>query len=191
MPSYDQREKESGKAYDAFRRYLILGRERTYAEVARLSKKNPAQIRRWAKRWEWPKRYDEYDVQADKRLEQLKDMALREALGDARVAVTEMNRLQSAFANRLYGIVSMSLDKLSEEDAEPLTPLEIIRWLEVGTKIDRMAKEGLLESFHVEQSQAGDLITFNDVLKKVYQRKEDHHGRLEISDQTVDGDEPK
>ena len=154
-------------------------------------RKSTTQIRRWAKRWEWLERIDEYDVMADRRLEELKDIAIREAMSDAQAGVMEMNRTQAAFATNLYRIAGKSMNKLEEEGAEPLNPTEIIRWLEVGTKIDRMAKEGLLEGFHVEQSQAGNLVTFQDVLKRVYQPREGGNGKAQIPDKRVDPDEPK
>ena len=191
VAAHDQRKKETNIAFEAFRRYLVLGRERSFAEVARRSGKSSTMIRRWSKQNQWTKRTAEYDILADRRLEELKDIAIREAMSDAQAGVMEMNRTQAAFATQLYRIVGKSMDELELEDAEPLTPLEVIRWLEVGTKIDRMAKQGLLDGFHVEQSIGGNLVTFSDVLKLVYQPRGNSDGPAEIQDKRVDKPEPE
>ena len=122
---WDRQEREPETAYSYFSLYRDLGRTRTVAKVAGEVNKSRNYIHNLAATWRWVQRAQAFDREQDRiygegMAERRRDMADRHA----RIA----GALQAKIVARLQNI-----------DAQRLTPSDISRWLEVATRIERLA----------------------------------------------------
>lgn len=60
----EQQPDESAPAFDAFRRYLEMGPQRSTAKVARACGKQKSLMDRWSSRWRWVQRVREFEAEA-------------------------------------------------------------------------------------------------------------------------------
>ncbi|MEU8387512.1 hypothetical protein [Micromonospora sp. NPDC048843] len=105
--------------------YRYLGRTRTAAKVATEVNKSRDYLHKLASIWKWVQRAQTWDRDEDRLYaeglaEQRRNMARRQA----RIAST----LQATLVTRLQAL-----------DASKLGPGDIARWLEVATRVERLA----------------------------------------------------
>ncbi|TDB79607.1 hypothetical protein [Micromonospora sp. KC721] len=122
---WDRQTREPETAYGYFALYRDLGRTRTVAKVATEVNKSRDYLHNLATRWKWVQRAQAWDREEDRLYieglaEQRRDMARRHA----RIA----SALQSKLVTRLQNL-----------DASKLSPADIARWLEVTTRVERLA----------------------------------------------------
>lgn len=60
----DRRQKETAKAYEAFRCYLEMGTDRSTAKTARALGKSKTLIDGWCSKWKWVERVREFEGEA-------------------------------------------------------------------------------------------------------------------------------
>ncbi|MFE9690835.1 hypothetical protein [Micromonospora sp. NPDC005806] len=123
--AWDRQRSEPEKAYGYFALYRDLGRTRTVAKVAEQVNKSRDYLHKLATRWKWVQRASAWDREEDRLYaeglaEQRRDMARRHA------------RIASALQGKL-------VTRLQNLDASKLTPGDIARWLEVSTRVERLA----------------------------------------------------
>ncbi|WP_349876149.1 hypothetical protein ABIH81_18585 [Micromonospora sp. HUAS YX12] len=123
--AWDRQRNEPEKAYGYFALYRELGRTRTVAKVAEQVNKSRDYLHKLATRWKWVQRASAWDREEDRLYaeglaEQRRDMARRHA------------RIASALQGKL-------VTRLQNLDASKLTPGDIARWLEVSTRVERLA----------------------------------------------------
>ncbi|MEV4819305.1 hypothetical protein [Micromonospora tulbaghiae] len=123
--AWDRQRCEPEKAYGYFALYRDLGRTRTVAKVAEQVNKSRDYLHKLATRWKWVQRAAAWDREEDRLYaeglaEQRRDMARRHA------------RIASALQGKL-------VTRLQNLDASKLTPGDIARWLEVATRVERLA----------------------------------------------------
>ncbi|WP_319461270.1 hypothetical protein [Micromonospora sp. RTP1Z1] len=122
---WDRQPREPEKAYGYFVLYRDLGRTRTVAKVAEQVHKSRDYLHKLATRWKWVQRAQAWDREEDRLYveglaEQRRDMARRHA------------RVASALQAKLVA-------RLQTLDASKLTPGDVARWLEVSTRVERLA----------------------------------------------------
>ncbi|MBL6275345.1 hypothetical protein JMF97_04115 [Micromonospora fiedleri] len=122
---WDRQDREPEKAYGYFVLYRDLGRTRTVAKVASEVNKSRDYLHKLATAWKWVQRAAAWDREEDRQYveglaEQRRDMAKRHA----RIA----SALQAKIVARLQSL-----------DASKLSPGDIARWLEVATRVERLA----------------------------------------------------
>ncbi|MFU8873186.1 hypothetical protein [Micromonospora sp. SL4-19] len=122
---WDRQRGEPEKAYGYFTLYRNLGRTRTVAKVAEQVHKSRDYLHKLATRWKWVQRAQAWDREEDRLYaeglaEQRRDMARRHA------------RVASALQAKLVA-------RLQTLDASKLTPGDVARWLEVSTRVERLA----------------------------------------------------
>ncbi|MEU8333381.1 hypothetical protein [Micromonospora sp. NPDC048839] len=122
---WDRQRREPEKAYGYFLLYRDLGRTRTVAKVATEVHKSRDYLHKLASTWKWVQRAQTWDREEDRLYaeglaEQRRDMARRHA----RIA----SALQAKLVTRLQSL-----------DASKLGPGDIARWLEVATRVERLA----------------------------------------------------
>lgn len=122
---WDRQRREPEKAYGYFVLYRDLGRTRTVAKVAAEVHKSRDYLHKLASVWKWVQRAQTWDREEDRlyaegMAEQRRDMARRHA------------RIASALLGKLVG-------RLQNLDASRLGPGDIARWLEVATRVERLA----------------------------------------------------
>ncbi|SCL70357.1 hypothetical protein GA0070606_5375 [Micromonospora citrea] len=123
--AWDRQRSEPERAYGYFALYRDLGRARTVAKVAEQVNKSRDYLHKLATTWKWVQRAAAWDREEDRLYaeglaEQRRDMARRHA------------RIASALQGKL-------VTRLQNLDASKLTPGDIARWLEVSTRVERLA----------------------------------------------------
>ncbi|USK77822.1 hypothetical protein [Peribacillus frigoritolerans] len=81
---FERQDKETEKAFEAFRIYRELGSERSCAKVGEKLGKSSTLIERWSSRWDWVERVKSYDSEMDRKAlkqeeKKRRDMATRHA----------------------------------------------------------------------------------------------------------------
>ncbi|MFI7283424.1 hypothetical protein ACIBOV_24495 [Micromonospora chersina] len=123
--AWDRQRSEPEKAYGYFVLYRDMGRTRTVAKVATQVNKSRDYLHKLATRWKWVQRAQSWDREEDRLYveglaDQRRDMARRHA------------RVASALQAKLVA-------RLQTLDASKLTAGDIARWLEVSTRVERLA----------------------------------------------------
>lgn len=135
---------ESPLGYQVFCQYRDLGPNRGMRRIARKTARDGdtavvqagvasmARIQLWSVRWDWVARAQAYDRHlAEIRRQAIEDEHVEMAHRQARAAI-EVQNLAMA---RLLG--GADVEGLKPAD---LKPVDVIRWLEVGQKIERLAR---------------------------------------------------
>ncbi|MDG4796894.1 hypothetical protein [Micromonospora sp. WMMD1082] len=123
--AWDRQHREPEKAYGYFVLYRDLGRTRTVAKVATEVDKSRDYLHKLATSWKWVQRAQAWDREEDRLYveglaEQRRDMAKRHA------------RIASALQGKLVA-------RLQSLKPEQLSVADIARWLEVATRVERLA----------------------------------------------------
>lgn len=122
---WDRQDDEPEKAYSYFALYRDLGRTRTVAKAAAEVHKSRDYLHKLASTWRWVQRAQAWDREQDRLYseglaERRRDMAERHA------------RIASALQAKIVA-------RLQSFDPAALTPNDIARWLEVATRVERLA----------------------------------------------------
>lgn len=112
MASYDRRDNETPKAYEAFTAYLELGRERTLKSVAKLLDITWAACANYSKKYSWQERAADYD--ADKVRSRFSEVR-REKEEEHRVAIRLFREAQERRAKSLGELGDLMLDVATEK----------------------------------------------------------------------------
>lgn len=123
--AWDRQKREPETAYSYFAVYRDLGRTRTVAKVADQVNKSRDYLHKIAASWRWVQRAQAFDREQDR--------VYSEALTERRRDMAERHaRLASALQSKVVA-------RLQSLDASKLTPGDIARWLEVTTRLERLA----------------------------------------------------
>ncbi len=153
MASWSQLTSESGKAYNAFRIYLELGRIRTYEETARQLRRSGSLIRRWGNQNNWVQRARDWDLEQDERRQQLKDEALQETVREEERDLYKARKRHAALAGAAMKHVANSLTNMKDEK---LSPGQTIRWLEVSARLEEQARSGQVIAARTSRERNGE-----------------------------------
>lgn len=122
---WDRQPHEPEIAYSYFAVYRDLGRTRTVAKAAGEVNKSRDYTHKIAAAWRWVQRAQAFDREQDR--------MYGEALAERRREMAERHaRLASALQSKVVA-------RLQSLDASKLTPADIARWLEVTTRLERLA----------------------------------------------------
>jgi hypothetical protein len=144
---------ESAKAFEGFLAYAEFGVDRSITKAAQKIGKSPSLLARWSQRHKWTARTaawdsDQAEVRRRKRLAHFMEM--------------EDRHRQVAIAFQAKVIQRMNLIR-----PEELSPLELAKWFEIATKIERLAIGEVTERFAVEHS--GGIETSNEIAQLVFE----------------------
>jgi hypothetical protein len=127
-PIWERQEGETTKAYAAFCAYRDYGIDRSIQKVVNKYIENAWSmplLLRWSAKHNWVKRCAAFDSYMDK--ERQKEFLAQ---------TLEISRRQAQSARRIQGI---ALERLSSLDPITLTNQELLRYLEIGMKLEREA----------------------------------------------------
>lgn len=162
-----QRRTEADAAYDAFRRYLDKGPDRSFAAVGDELQMSPTQLKKWAKAHDWEGRVRAWNRAQDREVKRRHREALR-ALADSHRGVGR-------------ALVGKGLQALQKINPEILRPGEAVAMLRLGTELQRNSysyatedlehvhavAEAVSKQFDIEPDAVDDLVeSFEDMLKR-------------------------
>ncbi|WDZ84048.1 hypothetical protein [Micromonospora cathayae] len=122
---WDRQRGEPERAYGYFAVYRDFGRTRSVAKVATEVHKSREYLHKLATKWRWVQRAQAWDREEDR--------LYAEGLAEQR---RDMARRHARIASALQGKIVARLQSL---DASKLSPGDIARWLEVATRVERLA----------------------------------------------------
>ena len=125
---WERQEGETTKAYAAFCAYRDYGIDRSIQKVVNKYIENAwsmTLLLRWSAKYNWVKRCVAFDSYMDK-----------ERQKEYLVQTLEISRRQAQNARRIQDI---ALERLSSLDPSTLTNQELLRYLEIGMKLEREA----------------------------------------------------
>ena len=172
---WDQQPGESAKAFEAFRVFRDMGLKRSMAAAFhRLSGKDAGKGRLsvWSQQHDWANRVIAYDRWVDQRSVNEKFVAIKEmSERHAKMAVIFLNKV---------------VTRLQSIDPETLTPDQLLRWFEVASRVERVARgepSETVETTHtVEVKQKIDLSRLNDdefnTIRAIFVRRFNDSGHL-------------
>jgi hypothetical protein len=144
QPQWGRRDGESDKAFEAFALYRDLGPVRSAGTVAEELGKSRALIERWSSRWGWVERSGAWDDEAD-RLRRERDLVERQ---EARKSMIAAHAKGGAALHALGSTALDRFDLSNPETAEQaraliesMRPLEAARLMEIGARLERLARE--------------------------------------------------
>ena len=123
--AWGRQEGEPEVAYTYFVTYRDLGRTRTVSKVADRVNKSRNYVHNLASRWRWVARTRAFDSEQDR--------MYAESLAERRREMADRHaRIASALQGKL-------ITRLQSLDPSKLSPADVARWLEVATRIERLA----------------------------------------------------
>ena len=171
---WDRLPGESSKAYFHFCLYRDMGVARSLRQMAHVPgcTSQRRQCNRWSTRWRWVERCGQYDdyLERQARLQQERE---RRAMHKRHA---KMGMLAQTFAVR-------KLEKMAsriEQDEERVSPGEVARILEIGVKVERLARGEPTDSHEVSGPSGGplklDLVETLKRIDEVYGLKTEDNG---------------
>jgi len=130
MPEiWERQPHESSKAYAAFCIYRDLGAERSLDKALAAANKKPTNRRHWARwmdKYNWLERARAYDDYLERKKREEKEKAILEM-------AERHARLAMAFQQRVA-------ERLREINPSELSPSDMVKWLDVATKLERLSR---------------------------------------------------
>ena len=170
MPlEFEQRPKESDKAFAAFAMYLSMGSERSLAQVGKKLGKSEGLIERWSKRFDWGGR-----VQAHGAHFAMIEREATEAV--ARGKATEWLKRQQELREREWmmhekciAAAERGLKAFMEREKVYANLSDIARMLEVASKLGRLAAGMATDKTEITGEDGGPIrIELVAALNKIY-----------------------
>jgi len=169
---FDQQEKESTKAFEAFTIYLNLGPGRSLAAVGQKVGKSKALMERWSKRHNWVARVEAYmshmlAMKQKLKEEFLRELAMAEAERDAAQSESEWKA-----RCRALRLANETMDRWEQNPDKYGTLEGIARLLELSSVLGRRSRGMPLqvkeEPKQIENKGPTISIEFRTALEKIY-----------------------
>jgi hypothetical protein len=124
--AWEQQSREGTKAFEAFAVYRDAGADRSIREVARQLRRDDATLFGWSSAYRWVDRARQFDAHNDRQKTRT-EAREREAM--------RVRQIRSA-----QRIQATALEALQELEADMLTTGDVLRYLEVGIKLERLVR---------------------------------------------------
>jgi hypothetical protein len=181
--AFEQREKESAKAFEAFSVYLNMGAERSLAAVGQKLGKSGSLIERWSTKFEWSSR-----VQAHAAHLAVAEREATEAV--ARAKALDWGKRQHTLREREWEMheqciaaAKRALNAFMEREKVYANLSDIARILEIASKLGRLASGMATDKTEmVGEVGMGLSPQFEAMLKKIYDQPEAGHTIVDVEE---------
>jgi len=170
MPlEFEQRPKESDKAFAAFAMYLSMGSERSLAQVGQRLGKSKALLERWSKRYDWGGR-----VQAHGAHFAMIEREATEAVARGKAAewLTRQEKIRDrewSMHEKCLAAAERALASFMEREKVYANLSDIARILEVASKLGRLAAGMATDRTEVTGEDGGPIrVELSAALNKIY-----------------------
>ena len=170
MPlEFEQRPKESAKAFAAFALYLSMGSERSLAQVGKKLGKSEGLIERWSKRFDWGGR-----VQAHGAHFAAVEREATEAVARGKAAewLTRQEKIRDrewSMHEKCLAAAERALASFMEREKVYANLSDIARILEVASKLGRLAAGMATDRTEVTGEDGGPIrVELSAALNKIY-----------------------
>ena len=170
MPlEFEQRPKESDKAFAAFAMYLSMGSERSLAQVGKKLGKSEGLIERWSKRFDWGGR-----VQAHGAHFAMIEREATEAVARGKAAewLTRQEKIRDrewSMHEKCLAAAERALASFMEREKVYANLSDIARILEVASKLGRLAAGMATDKTEITGEDGGPIrVELSAALSKIY-----------------------
>jgi len=159
---WDRQPGESSKSYHHFNLYLNMGASRSLRQMANVPGCTSVrrQLNRWSSKWRWVERCQQYDDYAER---QLRLQQEKERL--------EMHKRHAKTGMFAQNLALRKLEKLSgkiEQDEDRVSAGDAARILEIGVKVERLARGESTESHELSGPGGGPVkLSLAETLKRI------------------------
>ncbi len=166
---FEQREKETDKAFTAFALYLGMGAERSLDAVRQKLGKSARLIQRWSSRWQWVERVASHGAYLA-----VVEREATEALARGKAAewLTRQQTLRESeweMHEKCIEAARKALAKFMEKDKVFATLADIARMLEVASKLGRLATGMPTDKTEITGEDGGPIrVEITAALDKIY-----------------------
>lgn len=145
--SWDRREGEGVKAYEAFKTYLEMGDDRTLHKVAEKLSKTDTLIKRWSYTWDWVERSRDYDNELGRQ--------------DLQAQVKELKKMRKRQAQTAQLLQKKALEQLNKTDLTDMKPKDLLQFIIEGARLERTAL--LIDVEEKQESDGNGVNIINDI----------------------------
>lgn len=142
-PAWERQEREGAKPFEAFARYRDLGPARSSQEVATGLTKSAQLLRRWSAEWGWVERAELWDDEADRNARERDAVERAEARSEMLSSHARWGKQVAGIGARMFAQYDVSDPEFGAralERIKALTPLEAVKLIEAGAKLERQAR---------------------------------------------------
>jgi len=157
LEPWEKQKGESKKAFEAFAMYRDMGSARSYAKTAQALGKSKKLMDDWGREWYWQQRVAAWDSELDRQVREQTVQALK-----------DMNERHIKQATAFQSKALMRLNQLNEKTINDLSPGDAIRFFEIATKVERLARGEATEKVKGEVDHSGTV-------------KHEHDGEIDVN----------
>jgi hypothetical protein len=167
--TFEQRPKESAKAFAAFAVYLSLGPERSLAAVAQKLSKSEQLLKRWSAKFDWPGRVRAHAERLAVVEREATEALAREKGAEWLKRQQTLRQTEWDMHEKCIAAARRALASFMDREKVYANLADIARILEVASKLGRLASGMATESVEHTGEDGGPIrIELEAALKKVY-----------------------
>jgi len=166
---FEQQERESDKAFTAFKTYLELGAERSLAVVADKLGKSKTMIERWSRRFDWPARVQAHTAHlTEVERKAAEAVAIQNGVDWAK-RQEEHREDEWQTRTELIGLAREAIERWKKNPARCGTLEGIARLLDLASKLGRVSSGLSLEPAEKPgEEETAFMIQIEVALEKIY-----------------------
>ena len=170
MPlEFEQRPKESGKAFAAFAVYLSMGSERSLAQVGKQLGKSAGLIERWSKRYDWGGRVQAHGAHFAMIEREATEAVARGKANEWLKRQQELREREWMMHEKCIAAAERGLKAFMEREKVYANLADIARMLEVASKLGRLAAGMATDKTEITGEDGGPIrIELVAALNKIY-----------------------
>ena len=170
MPlEFEQRPKESDKAFAAFAMYLSMGSERSLAQVGKKLGKSEGLIERWSSRYGWPERVGAYGTHLAIVEREATEAVARGKAAEWLARQEKIRDREWSMHEKCLAAAERALASFMEREKVYANLSDIARILEVASKLGRLAAGMATDRTEVTGEDGGPIrVELSAALSKIY-----------------------
>ena len=170
MPlEFEQRPKESSKAFAAFAMYLSMGSERSLAQVGKKLGKSEGLIERWSKRYDWGGRVQAHGAHFAAIEREATEAVARGKAAEWLKRQQELREREWMMHEKCIAAAERGLKAFMEREKVYANLSDIARMLEVASKLGRLAAGMATDKTEITGEDGGPIrIELVAALNKIY-----------------------
>ena len=170
MPlEFEQRPKESDKAFAAFAMYLSMGSERSLAQVGKKLGKSEGLIERWSKRYDWGGRVQAHAAHFAAIEREATEAVARGKAAEWLKRQQELREREWMMHEKCIAAAERGLKAFMEREKVYANLSDIARMLEVASKLGRLAAGMATDKTEITGEDGGPIrVELSAALSKIY-----------------------
>ena len=185
---FEQREKESDKAFAAFSLYLSMGAERSTREVGKRLRKSEGLIERWSSRWQWTERVAAHAEHLAKVEREATEALARGKSAEWLTRQQTLRETEWEMHEKCIAAAKRGLAAYMEREKVYANLSDIARMLEIASKLGRLAAGMATDKTEITGEDGGPIrVELEVALRKIYGGDDGRTSNAEVMEAEVIG----